>query len=42
LQHLAEGRGGTSKRDASCAQHQLRRKSISSVAAAAADDGSVP
>ena len=33
-QHLNEGRGGTSRRDASCAQHQLRRSSISSVAAA--------
>ena len=39
---LEEGRGGTSRRDASCAQHQLRRSSISSVAAAAAGDGSVP
>ena len=41
-QHLEEGRGGTSMRDASCAQHQLRRSSISSVAAALAGDGSVP
>ena len=41
-QHLEEGRGGTSRGDASCAQHQLRRKSISSVAAAEAGDGSVP
>ena len=41
-QHLEEGRGGTSRGDASCAQHQLRRSSISSVAAAAAGDGSVP
>jgi len=41
-QHPEEGRGGTSRRDASCAQHQLRRSSISSVAAAAAGDGSVP
>ena len=40
-QHLEEGRGGTSRRDARCAQHQLRRSSISSVAAAAAGDGSV-
>ena len=39
---LEEGRGGTSRRDASCAQHQLRRSSISSVTAAAAGDGSVP
>ena len=39
---LEEGRGGTSRRDASCAQHQLRRSSISSVAAALAGDGSVP
>ena len=38
---LEEGRGGTSRRDASCTQHQLRRSSISSVAAAAAGDGSV-
>ena len=35
-QHLEEGRGGTSRGDASCAQHQLRRSSISSVAAASA------
>jgi len=35
-QHLEERRGGASRRDASCAQHQLRRSSISSVAAAAA------
>ena len=28
-QHLEEGRGGTSMRDASCAQHQLHRNSIS-------------
>ena len=41
-QHLEEGRGGTSRGDARCAQHQLRRSSISSVAAAAAGDGSVP
>jgi len=41
-QHLEEGRGGTSRRDASCAQHQLRRSIISSVAAAEAGDGSVP
>ena len=34
-QHLKEGRGDTSRRDASCAQH-------SSVAAASAGDGSVP
>ena len=34
-QHLEEGRGGTSRGDARCAQHQLRRSSISSVAAAA-------
>ena len=26
-QHLEEGRGGTSRGDASCAQHQLRRSS---------------
>ena len=30
------GAAGTSRRDASCAQHQLRRSSISSVAAASA------
>jgi len=41
-QHLEEGRGGTSRGDASCAQHQLRRSSISSVAAGKAGDGSVP
>ena len=41
-QHLEEGRGGTSRGDASCAQHQLRRSSISSAVAAEADDGSVP
>ena len=40
-QRLEEGRGGTSRRDASCAQHQLRRSSISSDAAAAAGDGAV-
>ena len=41
--HLEEGRGGTSRGDARCAQHQLRRSCISSVAAAAAaGDGSVP
>ena len=33
-QHLEEGPGGTSRGDASCAQHELRRSSISSVAAA--------
>ena len=33
-QHLEEGPGGTSREDASCAQHELRRSSISSVAAA--------
>ena len=27
-QHLEEGRGGTSRRDASCAQHHLRRSSM--------------
>ena len=32
----------SSRGDASCAQHQLRRSSISSVAAALAGDGSVP
>ena len=41
-QHLEEGRGSTSRRDASCAQHQLRRSIISSVAAAKAGDGSAP
>ena len=41
-QYLEEGRGGTSRGDAKCAQHQLRRSNISSVAAAAAGDGSVP
>ena len=41
-QHLEEGRGGTSRGDARCAQHQLRRSSRSSVAAAEAGDGSVP
>ena len=41
-QHLEKGRGGTSRGGASCAQHQPRRSSISSVAAAAAGDGSVP
>ena len=41
-QHLEEGRGGTSRGDPSCAQHQLRRSIISSVAAAEAGDGSVP
>ena len=35
-QHLEEGRGGTSRGDASCAQHQPRRSSISFVAAVAA------
>jgi len=35
-QHFEKGRGGTSRRDKSCAQHQLRRSSISSVAAASA------
>jgi len=40
-QHLEEVCGGTSRRDASCAQHQLLYSSISSVAAAAAGDGSV-
>ena len=39
-QHLEERRGGASRRDASCAQHEIRRSSISSVAAAG--DGSVP
>ena len=34
--HLEEGRGGTSRRDTSCAQHQRRRSSISAVAAASA------
>ena len=29
-QHPEEGRGGTSRGDARCAQHQLRRSSISS------------
>ena len=38
-QHLEEGRGGTSRGDARYAQHQLRRSSISSVAAVAAGDG---
>jgi hypothetical protein len=32
----------SSRGDASCAQHQLRRSSISSAVAAEADDGSVP
>jgi len=35
-QHLDEVRGGTSRGDARCAQHQLRRSSRSSVAAAEA------
>ena len=39
--HLKEGRGGTSRRDASRAQHQLRRSSISSVAAAAPQGGTL-
>ena len=42
LQHLEERRDGTSRGDARCAQHQLRRSSISFVAAATASDGSVP
>ena len=51
LQHLEEGHGGTSRRDASCCcraasapsqKHQLRRSSISSVTAARAGDRSVP
>ena len=41
-QHLEEGCGGTSRGDASCAQHQLRHSSISSVAAAEVGAGSVP
>ena len=40
--YLEEGRGGTSRGDARCAQHQLRRSRISSIAAAEAGDGSVP
>ena len=36
----SRGRDGASRGGASCAQHQLRRKSISSVAAAEAGDGS--
>ena len=39
--HFEEGRGGTSRRDASCAQHQLRRSSTSSVVAAEGGDGTV-
>jgi len=42
---LAAPRGGTRRHlegGRSCAHHQLRRKSISSVAAADAGDGSVP
>ena len=38
-QHLEEGRGGTSRRDESCAQHQLRRTAAE---AASRRVGSVP
>ena len=48
-QHLEEGRSGTSRGDASCAQHQLRRNSqkqqlhrSSQLAVASGGDGSVP
>jgi hypothetical protein len=40
-QHLKKGRGGNSRRDASYAQHQLRRSSIRSVAAAAPRGGTL-